>query len=328
MPANLTPQYKSAEERYRQAKTTEEKISALEEMLAVMPKHKGTEHLQGDLKSRIAKLRKEGGKKAGAKRADPHKVEREGAAQVILIGPPNAGKSALMKAVTNAEPEVAPYPFSTQMQKPGMMPFEDIQIQLVDTPPLSMDYSPSWIFELVKYADAAVLVIDMSVPEPVEQIEEIKILCEENRITLCGDEEKAYGEQKSFPRRTIVAANKIDCPGAREKEEALRRYLNGEMPHMLISAEKSIGLDEFRRTMFTFLELVRVYTKAPQHKLERKDPDVFRRGSTVLEVAESIHHDLAENFKFAKIWGEGKFEGQRVPRDYAVQDGDIIEIHA
>lgn len=328
MPANLTPQYHAAEARYRAAKTTEEKIICLEEMLAVIPKHKGTDHLQGDLKSRLAKLRQEKGKKAGARRVNPHVVEREGAAQVILIGVPNSGKSALLRALTHAQPEVAPYPFTTQHQLAGMMPFEDIQIQLVDTPPLSLQYAPSWIIELIKYSDSAVLVIDMSVPDPREQVEEVQLVCEENRLKLCGREPETYNPGDPFFRKCIIVGNKIDLLPAIPDQKLVNETFQSEFPIVFVSSETKQGLEVFKQTLFTFLEIVRVYSKAPHEKIERTAPFIYKSGSSILEVAESIHKDLAENFKFARVWGTGKFDGQRVPREYRVEDGDIVEIHA
>ena len=94
MPANLTPQYKEAEARYREAATHEEKVVALREMMALLPRHKGTEKLQADIRRRLAKLEEEAehGARGGARRVDPGHVRREGAGQWVVIGPPNAGK--------------------------------------------------------------------------------------------------------------------------------------------------------------------------------------------------------------------------------------------
>ncbi|MCX6553014.1 MAG: 50S ribosome-binding GTPase, partial [Acidobacteria bacterium] len=123
MPANLSPEYHRAEERLRGARSPDEKIAALEEMLRVIPKHKGTDHMQADLKGRIAKLRKEIGKKGG-KGGFTFIVPREGAGQVAIAGPPNSGKSSLVRALTRATPAVGSYPFTTREPVPGMMPFE------------------------------------------------------------------------------------------------------------------------------------------------------------------------------------------------------------
>jgi len=151
MPANLTPQYKQAEERFRAAATHDEKLDALREMIALLPKHKGTEKLYADLKKRLAKLEEEGAHthRGATRHDDPGHVRREGAGQWVLVGPPNAGKSALLAALTNAHPEVAPYPFTTRVPLPGMMAFEDLLVQLVDTPPVSPQHAEAWLTNLV-----------------------------------------------------------------------------------------------------------------------------------------------------------------------------------
>ena len=160
MPANLTPDYHRAEERFRHARTVEEKIDALEEMLRVVPKHKGTDGLQGDLKARLAKLKKQPASKAG-KATHSHLIPREGAGQVALVGPPNTGKSSLVAALTKAKPEIAPYPFTTREPHAGMMDWEDVRVQLIDTPPITADYLESYLSSTVQVADAALLMVDL-----------------------------------------------------------------------------------------------------------------------------------------------------------------------
>jgi ribosome-interacting GTPase 1 len=114
LPANLPPAYFEAENRYREAKTPAEGIAALEEMLAIMPKHKGTDKLKADLRRRISKLKsKQQEKKKLGRRDRGYKIEKEGVGQVVLIGEPNVGKSSLVAALTNADPQVAEFPHST-----------------------------------------------------------------------------------------------------------------------------------------------------------------------------------------------------------------------
>jgi len=140
MPANLTPDYLAAERDYKQAATPAERIAALERMLATVPKHKGTEKIQADLKRRLSQARKESTKKGAAHSVPFYLVEKEGAGQVVLLGPPNAGKSQLVAALTHAHPEVADYPFTTRLPTPGMMSYQNVQIQLIDLPPLSEEF--------------------------------------------------------------------------------------------------------------------------------------------------------------------------------------------
>src|SRR5438093_12551271 len=180
MPANLTPQYKEAEQRFRQAASHEEKLETLREMLALLPKHKGTEKIQADLRRRFAKLEEEGasGKRAGPQRFDPGHVNREGAGQWVLIGSPNAGKSALVRALTHAHPDVAPYPFTTRAPLSGMMPFEDVQMQLVDTPPVAPNHTQPYLANLVHSADGVLLVLDLASDDVEESIRGLLALLE------------------------------------------------------------------------------------------------------------------------------------------------------
>jgi ribosome-interacting GTPase 1 len=128
MPTNLPPEYFEVEKRFREAKSAQEKVEAIEQILAVIPKHKGTDKLRADYKRRLSKFKsKQQTKKITSKRDAAHRVDREGAAQVVLVGAPNVGKSALVGALTNASPEVADFPHTTRMPAPGMMPFENIQ---------------------------------------------------------------------------------------------------------------------------------------------------------------------------------------------------------
>lgn len=146
MPTNVTAEYKKAEQAFRQARDLDERLACLKEMLRTIPKHKGTEHLQAGLKTRIKQLTDEltGPKKGGSHAAALYAVRSEGAAQVCLIGPPNAGKSSLHARLTGSHTEVRPYPYTTKLPVPGMLPFEDVHFQLVDLPPISTEYMEPW----------------------------------------------------------------------------------------------------------------------------------------------------------------------------------------
>ena len=159
-------------------------VDALREMLALLPKHKGTEKLQADLKHRLAKLEEEGERtrKGGARRFDPGHVRREGAGQWVLLGPPNAGKSALLRALTRAHPEVAPYPFTTRAPMPGMMPFEDVQVQVVDTPAVTPEHVEPYLPNLVHGADGVVLVLDVTADDVEQSAAALAGLLERARV--------------------------------------------------------------------------------------------------------------------------------------------------
>ncbi|MBW1878373.1 MAG: TGS domain-containing protein [Deltaproteobacteria bacterium] len=330
MSANLSPEYHEADRRFREASTDEDRLEALRDMLTAIPKHKGTEKMQADIKSRIAKLRgkvlKGGGKK---KRPDPSHVRREWAGQVVLVGAPNAGKSALVGAVTNADPEVANYPFTTQKPQPAMMPFENVQIQLVDAPAVSLDYTPPWLPNLVRLADVACLLADAGNDGCLENIEEVLGFLVERRVSLVqGPGEGVDRREKVARVPTLMVATKMDRPGSTDRVDILREFFGDQFEILTCSAAEGTGLDALRRRLFEYLKVVRVCTKEPGKAPETKQPYVLPVGSTVLDLAYRVHKDLARNMQYARIWGHGKFDGQRVPRDHVLQDMDILEIRA
>lgn len=326
MPANLTPEYLDAEERFKAAKTTPEKTAAVEEMLRTIPKHKGTEKMQADLKRRLSKLRGEAHKKGGAKAAPPVSyVEKEGAGQVALVGPPNTGKSALLARLTHATPEVADYPFTTRLPQPGMMSFENIQIQLVDLPPLHPEFGEAWLPQAIRNADAAALVVDLAAPEVLEQVSDTLALLEKSK-TLLGAGTEPLGT--GFVRKpALLVGTKLDLPGTRDTWAALGELWRSRFMLHALSTVTGEGTEEFRRAVFDLLGIVRVYTKAPGKKADLTAPFVLPRGSTVLAVAERVHKDIAAHLKFARVWGHSKFNGQMVQRDTVVEDSDVVEFH-
>lgn len=332
MPANLTPEYLAAEQRYRQASSPQERLEALEEMLRTVPKHKGTEKLQADIKRKIARLRQEMQTRRGGARAQPFfHVPREGAGQVVLVGPPNAGKSSLLAALTNATPEVAPYPMTTRVPQPGMMAFENVQVQLVDTPPVCPEFDEGWLYGLIRGADAAVLVLDAS-DDGVLYLQDSLELLPKNRVFLVGEEADA-ADDPALPRgarkRTVVVANKCDLPGAQENLSVLLELVGDRLPGppLPVSATRGDGLEELRGRIFRVLRKIRVYSKPPGRKPDLDSPFVLPEGATVREAAEVIHKELAEKLKFARLWGRG-YQGQMVGRDHVLQDGDVLELHA
>ena len=324
MPANLTPQYYEAEKKFRSAKRVEEKIMALEEMLAVMPKHKGTDHLKADLRRKIARLNQESERKSGAKRASML-IEKEGAGQVAIIGMTNAGKSQLVDAITNASPPVAEYPFTTQAATPGMMEFENIRIQLIDTPPLAEQSVHWWLPHMIKRADALVVVLDLS-QNPLNQMETVIAQLAGMRVSLgeigLGDEDIIILERK----KVLVLGNKLDIAGD-EAYRALKDKYGALVPVVAASARRGDGMEQLRQAIYDMLEIIRVYTKAPGKKTELDDPIVLPRGSTMDNAAGEVHKDFRAKLKYARIWGSGKHDGVMVKRNHILQDGDVVELH-
>jgi small GTP-binding protein len=324
MPANLPPQYFEAEKSFREAKDPLEKIAALEEMLAIMPKHKGTDHLRAELRARIAKLTQQAGKKSGARRTSMV-IEREGAAQVAVVGLPNAGKSRLIAAITNASPPVAEYPFTTHSATPGMMEFENIKIQLIDTPPLAPQAIEFWLPPLLRRADALLVMVDLG-RDPLEQMESIIFQLEKMRIVLGGDT-GASSEFTVWHQKVLIIGNKLDLDGAAQNFEALKAEYGGRFPVIAVSAGQGTGLEELKSKTYQVLDIIRVYTKVPGSKPDFTDPIVVARGSTLADAAAEVHKDFAANMKYARIWGSGKHDGVMARRDHILEDGDIIELH-
>lgn len=326
MPANLTPQYLEADRRFKAAKTIEEKVAALEEMLALIPKHKGTEHLQGDLKRRLAKLRAEAEQARRRRGGFSTSVDREGAGQVVLVGPPNAGKSSLVACLTKARSEVGDYPFTTRRPIAGMMQFVNIQIQLVDLPAVSDEYMEPWVPSLVRPADLALLIADLASPSVLEDLEKVIAILDRRKVALVspGSPPPPTG-LAHVP--TLLLANKADTASAETVLEILRSEYRSRFPVHAVSAQTGRGLEPLRRTIYDGLRIVRVYSKPPGKEPSMQSPVVLPRGSTIVEMAAAIHKDFARQLKYARVWGGTKFSGQRVQRDYVVQEGDVIELH-
>jgi uncharacterized protein len=330
MPANLTPQYHKAEQEYRRASTPEEELYCLQEMYRELPKHKGTDKLQAELKQKISRVKKESEQqKSAAKKGVGVRIPRQGAGRAVIIGPPNSGKSQLLAALTRATPEIAPYPFTTREPIPGMMPWEDVMVQLLDTPPVTKDFFDPSLQGLVRGADLVLLVADLANDDGAEQLGEVldRFASTKTRLGRTSHlDEEDIG--RSFTR-TFLLFNKVDDPEASARLELLREFCELDFEEFSISAQHGQGLEDLRRAIYDALDVVRVYTKQPTHK----DPDYERpftipRGGTLLDVAELVHRDLAQNLKFARVWGAHVHPGTTVKGDYVVQDKDIVEIHA
>ncbi len=325
MPANLPPQYFEAEKRFRSAKDPEEKIAALEEMLAIMPHHKGTDKLHAALRQKIAKFSQEAERKIATARRAGFYITREGAGQVMLVGPANSGKSQLLAALTEAIPDIAEYPFTTKTPVPGMMKFEDIQIQLVDTPPIGYKEVRVLLSNALRGADLIVIVIDLSL-EPVSQVETTLQGLREARIEPFPDDGREV-TPGSYPRKMLIAGNKNDLADSGDNWGRLRSQYGQAFPLASISARENHGMEEFRSVIYQALNIIRVYTKTPGSKADLTDPMVLDKGSTLEQAAEALHKDFYQNLKYAVVWGSGKYDGQRVSKGHILQEGDVVEFH-
>jgi ribosome-interacting GTPase 1 len=325
MPANLPPIYRQAETRFRNAVTREEKVAALEEMLRVLPKHKGTDKLHADLRSRMSRLRRE--PPPSHAKGYSHRIPREGAGQVALVGAPNAGKSSLVAALTHAAPEVAPYPLSTRDATPGMMPFEDIAFQLVDLPALCHEHVEPWVYDLVRAADLVWLVVSIA-----EMLAGIDLAVE--LLATRGIEPYPVGTDAPEAARpgwalkpALLVVTGADRPGADADVAALRDLLDRPWTIVPVSTVTRNGLGDLGRRTFAALGVMRIYTKEPGKEPDRTRPFTLPVGATVADLARTIHNDIAAKLRSARIWGHGAFAGQTVGDAHVLVEGDVVEIH-
>jgi ribosome-interacting GTPase 1 len=328
MAVNLTPQYHEAEQEYKRAQTAEERLEALQKMWKEVPKHKASEKLQSDLKQKISATKEEieHEKKTGKKGGVSYKIPRQGAGTYVILGGPNAGKSSLVCKLTRATPQVAPFPFTTREPVPGMMAWEDVQVQLIDTPPITPDFLEGYLSSMVRAADAAVLMVDLADDDApftaeavIEKLAHVK--------TMLGGESKPDEDVGIQHVKTLMVANKIDAPGAAERLEIVREMFAPRFPIHVISAEHGTGLEELRTALYQGLAVIRVYTKKPGKPADMDAPFTIKRGGTLMDLAAHIHRELPEKLKSARAWGTGVFDGQTVQRDHVLHDRDIIEIH-
>jgi len=330
MPANLTLQYLKAEAAYRQATAPDEELQCLQTMLRELPKHKGTDKLQAELKQKISRAKKQAEQSAqqGKGGGGGLRIPRQGAGRAVLIGGPNAGKSQFVASVTRATPEVAPYPYTTREPGPAMMPHEDIAIQLVDTPPITADFFEPVVQALIRGADLTLLFIDLASDEGIDDTQAVldKLATTKTRLATA-----SYLDENDIGltfTKTFAVANKIDADGAAERLQLLHEFLPLDFREFVVSSTTLTGVDDLKAAIFESLDVVRIYTKLPS----QKEPDydktfTIRRGGTLLDIAELIHKDMARNLKTARVWGSEVHDGTTVKTDYILHDKDVVELH-
>lgn len=326
MPANLPPTYYRKERELRFAHSPEEKIQIYLELLSIMPKHKGTDKLKADIRARISKLKRELGKKPGAARFDFYHVPKEGVAQVVILGMPNSGKSQILKTLTNAEPEVQNYPFTTTKPQIGMLLYEDIQIQLVDMPPISSDYAPGWIFGIARGSDLLLLVLNLINDDINAEMQSLLNLLKSSRIKVATKDEE-MSDEDFMVKSAIFVCNKEDIKDADIRFKQLLTLYDSIFKLLSISALTGTGVERLKEEIFQSLEIIRVYTKPPKRDVDKFHPYVLKKGSKVIELASEIHRDFLNDLKFVRLWRKEKYDGMRIDRDEVLQDGDIVEFH-
>ncbi|MEM4243218.1 MAG: TGS domain-containing protein [Candidatus Bathyarchaeia archaeon] len=389
MPTNLPPEAKDKWAEVEATRNPREKLQRMQEFLSLVPQHKGTLKLRGQIKKKIAILRREleerKAKRAG-KGGPKFFIEKEGAAQVALLGLTNVGKSCLLSTVTNANVEVSAAPYTTREPVPAVMSYEDVQFQLVEAPALMEGSADgrAWGLQslaLARNADGLILMVDLSYDPAAQlslilgELEKARLLISKPRgrvdvdrrymgaglriivvgklvdcsmrdveallrsyrisdaiVKISGevtldDVEDAIFESTTY-KPAVVVANKLDAPGAMENLRQLENFVAGRMPVIAVSCEKRIGLEQLGKVLFDTLGVIRVYTKEPSAKEPSQRPFTLRRGATVADLARSIHSDFERDFAYARVWADRlTFSPQKVGLGFALEDGDVVEIH-
>ncbi len=325
MPANLTQQYMKAEANFKAAVTPEEKLECLQEMMREIPKHKGTEKMQADLKKKLSQLKQEVESGKG-KKAFAYRIEKQGGGCVALIGPPNSGKSSLLNALTSATALTAEYPFTTREPQQAMMYYEDAPIELVDLPPLSREHLESWLLPLVRACDLIFIILDVSSDNLLDDLEMCFQMLEDGKIKPVPDKPAESDDPRYAYIPALVLLNKSDAPNAAENQAIFQEFYQQKLPVFICSIRSGQGPEPLRQAVFDTLRLLRVYAKAPGHEADRK-PYLLKRGNDLLDFAAMVHQDFAEKLDYARVWGTAVFDGQRVDHSYILQDKDIVELH-
>jgi ribosome-interacting GTPase 1 len=326
MPTNLPPEYFNAEERYKKAETPQEKVARLEELISTVPKHKGTDKLRADLRKRLSKLKASAESKKGVSRhVSAFSIQREGDGQVAIIGPPNSGKSSLVTALTNASPEISAAPFTTWTPTPGMMLYEYVPIQLIDTPPLHNSYVEPAFMDLLRRCDLLLLLLDLDTDPPKDLENSINLLADYN-IRPASEKGSLEFDPRIRFRDFIYAVNKYDDESDEEVWEIIQEFIEDPPPMIPISVKTGHNLQLLAREIFERLRLMRVYSKPPGEEPDLTTPFILEEGSTVEDFAAKVHRDFYDQLKSARIWGSGSFDGQIVSREQILRDGDIVEL--
>lgn len=315
MPANLPPQYYEEEKKLKEAKTIDEKIRIIERMLSIIPHHKGTDKLIGSLRAKISKLKEEKERRPQVKRAIDalYNVKKEGAAQVLFLGFPNSGKSSIVSTLSGEYVEVADYPYTTKILQPRMMRYEDIWIQLVDTPAIGDESTNIWLGNMIRKADLVCIVVSAG-PDIETEYELIKDEIEDHL--------------KESKAQSLIVINKIDLVEFKEIVENFEKKLTERgIPFVSVSSLHSVNIHLLRDEIFRKSDIIRVYSKVPGKKPDLEVPFTMKKGSTILDFAESIHKDFVKRLKYAKLWRRDELNGMMVSKDFELEDKDIVELH-
>ena len=326
MPTNLPPEYFAVEEKYKAAQTPEEEIELLEELISTIPKHKGTDHLRADLRRRLSRMKEksQAQKKSGKGTVSPYIIDKEGGGQIALIGYANVGKSTLVAELTNADPEVSPHPFTTWLPTPGMMMIDNVQVQVIDTPPVDREFVEPEFFVMLRRVDMILLMVDLEADALTQMEETIQLLIENRVVPLYLKDQYNEPGNKYVP--LLVLGNKFDDETADENYHIFCELDDQDTPCLPISCLTKRNIEMMKERIFEILGIMRVYSKSPMKEPDLSAPFVIQKGATVEEFALQLHRDFYDNLKSAKVWGSSDFDGQMVSRDYVLQDEDVVEL--
>ena len=329
MAVNLTPQYHEAEAEHKRAQTAGERLECLRKMWTLVPKHKASEKLQAELKTKISetKAEVEQERRSPKKASVSYKIPRQGAGQVLLVGGPNAGKSRILSRLTRATPEVAPYPFTTREPHAGMMDWEDTRVQLIDTPPITADYLEGYLSSMIRASDGCVLVVDLGDDDGPFAAEAVLDKLAQVKTVLIGQPPADPEDPTIEYVKTLLTGNKVSDSGAQDRLDILREMFANRFPIVTLDAESGAGLEDLRTAIYRSLGVIRLYSKRPGKPADLESPFTCPVGSTVAQMAELVHRDFADKLKSARIWGSGVFDGQTVTRDHVLHDRDVVELH-
>ncbi|MGD8604545.1 MAG: TGS domain-containing protein [Anaerolineales bacterium] len=326
MPTNLPPEYYKVEERYRQAREPAEKAELIEEMLSTIPKHKGTDKLRADLRRKLAKFKEsaEQQKKTG-RRDTTYVIDKEGAGQVVVVGSANTGKSSLVASLTNADPEVAEYPFATWLPTPGMAPYQNVQIQLIDTPSLDREFVEPALVDLIRRAELILVLLDIQA-FPFDQLEHTLGFLEEHRIIPVERQQKFPQDRRHTFLPFVFFMNKVDYDSVDEDFETFLQLYDGPWTILSGSVKTGRGIEDLLGHIFQKLGVMRIFSKVPGKEADLSAPFIIHTGATVQEFAARIHKDFVKELKTARVWGSTAHDGLMAGRDHVLQDGDIVEL--
>jgi uncharacterized protein len=300
MPINAHPEYLEAEGEYHGAGTDEERLIALEKMIRFMPKHKGAETLRQNIRKRYKKLKQELEIKKKAKKGNKKGIKKEDL-QAVIVGLTNSGKSSILKSITNANPIIASYGFSTTEPIVGTLNHQKCNIQIIDMPPIA---SENYDRGIVNNAEVLLIV--------VEKIDEIKSVLEQ--IT----------NKKAIK---IIIFNKIDQYNDETKRKITENLKSKKYNFVLTSTKTNEGLEELKEKIFCSFSIIRVYTRKQGEKQDN-NPVILPPESTLEDVAEKVLHGYSKRVKYAKIWGpSSKFSGQKIGLKHIVKDKDVVEFY-